>query len=31
MPVTPNADIEISAFSWLPDFAQGLARDLRVR
>ena len=31
MPVTPNADIEISAFSWLPDFAQGLARDLRAR
>ena len=31
MPVTPNADIEISAFSWLPAFAQGLARDLRVR
>lgn len=31
MPVTPDADIEISAFSWLPPFAQGLARDLRVR
>jgi glutathione S-transferase len=31
MPVTPDADIEISAFCWLPPFAQGLARDLRVR
>jgi glutathione S-transferase len=31
MPVSPDADIEISAFSWLPPFAQELARDLRVR
>jgi glutathione S-transferase len=31
MPVSANADVEISAFSWLPAFAQGLARDLRVR
>ena len=31
MPVNPNADIEITAFSWVPDFAQGLVRDLRVR
>lgn len=31
MPVSPEAAIEISAFSWLPPFAQGLARDLRVR
>jgi glutathione S-transferase len=31
MPVDPNADIEISAFSWVPDFARGLVRDLRVR
>jgi glutathione S-transferase len=31
MPVTADADIEISAFSWLPPFAQGVARDMRVR
>lgn len=31
MPVDPNADIEISAFEWVPDFAKGLVRDLRVR
>jgi glutathione S-transferase len=31
MPVDPNADIEISAFAWVPSFAQGLVRDLRVR
>ncbi|HEX8840573.1 MAG TPA: glutathione S-transferase family protein [Sphingomicrobium sp.] len=31
MPVDPNADIEISAFSWVPPFAQGLVRDLRIR
>jgi glutathione S-transferase len=31
MPVDPNADIEISAFCWVPPFAQGLVRDLRVR
>ena len=31
MPVDPNATIEISAFSWVPDFAKGLVRDLRVR
>lgn len=31
MPIDPNAAIEISAFSWVPDFAQGLVRDLRVR
>jgi glutathione S-transferase len=31
MPVSADADIEISAFSWLPPFAQELARDLRVR
>ena len=31
MPVDPNADIEISAFRWVPDFAQGLVRDLRIR
>jgi glutathione S-transferase len=31
MPVDPNATIEISAFNWVPDFARGLVRDLRVR
>lgn len=31
MPVDANADIEISAFSWVPPFAVGLVRDLRVR
>lgn len=31
MPVDPNADIEISAFRWVPAFAQGVVRDLRVR
>jgi glutathione S-transferase len=31
MPVDPNARIEITAFKWVPDFAQGLVRDMRVR
>jgi glutathione S-transferase len=31
MPVDPAAAIEISAFAWVPPFAQGLVRDLRVR
>lgn len=31
MPCEPNALIEISAFSWVPPFAAGLVRDLRVR
>jgi glutathione S-transferase len=31
MPVNPNASIEITAFKWVPEFAQGLVRDLRVR
>jgi glutathione S-transferase len=31
MPVNPNASIEITAFRWVPDFAAGLVRDLRVR
>ena len=31
MPVDSNADIEITAFRWVPDFAQGLVRDLRIR
>lgn len=31
MSCDPNAAIEISAFSWVPPFAEGLVRDLRVR
>lgn len=31
MPIDPNAAIEITAFRWVPEFAQGLVRDLRVR
>lgn len=31
MPVDPDAEIEITAFKWVPDFARGLVRDLRVR
>jgi glutathione S-transferase len=31
MHVNQQADIEISAFCWVPPFAQGLVRDLRVR
>jgi len=31
MPTNPNAAIEITAFQWVPDFAQGLVRDLRAR
>ena len=31
MPVDSNAAIEITAFRWVPEFAQGLVRDLRVR
>jgi len=31
MPVNPNAAIEISAFRWVPQFAQGVVRDLRAR
>ena len=31
MPINPNASIEITAFEYVPDFAQGLVRDLRAR
>jgi glutathione S-transferase len=31
MAVNPNAEIEITAFRWVPEFAQGLVRDLRAR
>jgi glutathione S-transferase len=31
MPVDPNAPVRISAFNWVPPFAQGQVRDLRPR
>ena len=31
MPVDPNAEVEITAFRWVPPFAEGLVRDLRLR
>jgi glutathione S-transferase len=31
MPVDSTAQIEITAFDWVPDFARGLVRDLRPR
>ncbi len=31
MAVNPSADIAITAFEWVPPFAQGLVRDLRPR
>src|SRR3954470_2385945 len=31
MPINPNAEIEIPGFRWVPEFAQGVVRDLRVR
>jgi glutathione S-transferase len=31
MPVDPNASLTITAFKWVPDFAQGFVRDLRPR
>ncbi|HWC56000.1 MAG TPA: glutathione S-transferase family protein [Sphingomicrobium sp.] len=31
MAIDPNATIEITGFTWVPEFAQGLVRDLRVR
>ncbi len=31
MPIDPNAEVEITAFRWVPPFAQGLVRDLRIR
>lgn len=31
MPVDPEAEVEITAFRWVPDFAAGLVRDLRIR
>lgn len=31
MPINPSAEIEITAFEWVPPLAQGLVRDLRAR
>jgi glutathione S-transferase len=31
MPVDPNASVEITTFKWVPPFAEGLVRDLRIR
>ncbi|HEX5258377.1 MAG TPA: glutathione S-transferase family protein [Sphingomicrobium sp.] len=31
MPINPDAQIEITAFRWVPEFAQGVVRDLRAR
>lgn len=31
MPYDPDTEIEVTAFSWVPPFAAGLVRDLRVR
>jgi glutathione S-transferase len=31
MPYNPGASIEITAFGWVPPFAQGVVRDLRAR
>ena len=31
MPLDPNSTVEVTAFRWVPDFAAGLVRDLRIR
>ena len=31
MPIDPSATAEITAFRWVPPFAEGLVRDLRIR
>ncbi len=31
MPVNPEAEVRVTAFDWVPDFAKGYVRDLRVR
>ena len=31
MPIDPKAPIEVTAFAWVPEFARGQVRDLRVR
>lgn len=31
MPIDANAEIEVTAFEWVPEFARGLVRDMRPR
>jgi glutathione S-transferase len=31
MPINPNAEIEITAFRWVPEGPRGLVKDLRIR
>lgn len=31
MPIDPSAAVRITAFNWVPDFARGYVRDIRVR
>jgi glutathione S-transferase len=31
MPINPNAEIEVTAFRWVPEGAQGFVKDLRIR
>jgi len=31
MPVNPDADIEVTAYAWVPEMAQGFVKDMRVR
>lgn len=31
MPVAPHADLEVTTFDWVPDFARGHVRDIRAR
>jgi glutathione S-transferase len=31
MPIDPNATAEVTAFRWVPPFAEGVVRDIRVR
>jgi glutathione S-transferase len=31
MPVDPTGEIEVTAFKWVPPFAQGFVKDMRVR
>jgi len=31
MPINPDAAVRITAFDWVPDFARGYVRDMRVR
>ena len=31
MPIAADAEIEITAFEWVPDFAKGYVRDIRPR